>query len=404
MAKTLVVNKFENTRVPFLRGILIRSLQDAGVGFDDAYELASKVRDDINESAEITSDELRDIVTADLEKHHHPDIVQRYQSPPVVLETIFVRDGKQQAPFSRGQHRQSVESSGFSSTEAALVTAKVYESLLTHGIRELSNTQLAHLTYQYLEDDYGAESAHRYVVWNEFMQSGRPMLLLIGGTIGCGKSTIAAEISHRLEIVRTQSTDMLREVMRMMMPETLLPVLHTSSFKAWQVLPFVDDETPRDLLITEGYQSQAELLAGPCEAVLNRALGERVSMILEGVHVRPTLLERIPKDTDAIVIHAMLAVLKPGKLRRRLKGRGAHAAQRRAERYLKHFEEIWQLQSFLLSEADQHEIPIIPNDQKKKNASQQLMGIIGQELSRHFPGKLAKVFGEADDITGRIVG
>ena len=403
MAKTLVINRYENTRVPFLRGILIRSLQDAGLEFGDAYALASRVRDSIVDTDEVTSDELRGIVLDDLQQHHGADIAGRYRSPPITLETILVRDGKQLAPFSRGQHRQSIESSGFSGAEAALVTAKVYENLLKHGIRELGTGQLAQLTYQCLKDDYGGDNAHRYIVWNEFLRSGRPLLLLIGGTIGSGKSTIATEISHRLDIVRTQSTDMLREVMRMTMPETLLPVLHTSSFKAWKVLPFADDETPRDLLITEGFQSQAELLAGPCEAVLNRALGERVSMILEGVHVRPTLLERIPKDNDAIVISVMLAVLKPRELRRRLKGRGAHAVQRRAERYLKHFDAIWQLQSFLLSEADQYEIPIISND-NKKNASQQMMAIISEELSRQFPGELSTAFNDVESAGGGAAG
>ena len=63
MAKTLVFNRYENTRVPFLRGILIRSLQDAGLDFDDAYSLASKVRDDISDATEITSDELRVVPT-----------------------------------------------------------------------------------------------------------------------------------------------------------------------------------------------------------------------------------------------------------------------------------------------------------------------------------------------------
>ena len=43
VAKTLIVNRYENTRVPFLRGILIRSLQDAGLDFDDAFGLASSV-------------------------------------------------------------------------------------------------------------------------------------------------------------------------------------------------------------------------------------------------------------------------------------------------------------------------------------------------------------------------
>ena len=397
MAKTLIVNRYENTRVPFLRGILIRSLQDAGLDFDDAFGLASSVRDDISELPEMTSDELRELVLKKLEAQYDADVLRRYSMPSVAMETILVRDGKQLTPFSRGQHRQSIESSGFSSTDAALVTAKVYESLLKHGIRELGTGQLSRLTYQTLKDDFGREKAHRYVVWNEFMHSGRPLLLLIGGTIGTGKSTVATDISHRLDIVRTQSTDMLREVMRMLIPESLLPVLHTSSFKAWKKLPFVEDETPRDLLITEGFQSQAELLAGPCQAVLNRALGERVSMILEGVHVRPSLLEHIPKDSDAIVICVMLAVLDPEELRRRLKGRGAHAVQRRAERYLKHFDAIWQLQSFLLAEADQHDISIIPND-RKQNASRQLMKIINEELSRHFPGEISKAFEESGNL------
>ncbi len=392
MAKTIVVNKYENTRVPFLRGILTRSLQKAGLGFDEAYEVASDVREKIADTPEITCDELRETVLADLEPKYEAAIVSRYRSPPVALETILVRDQHQVAPFSRGRHRQSIESSGSTAAEATAVTTKVYESLLKHGIRELGSGQLAHLTYQVLSEDYGDEAAHRYVVWNEFLHSGRPLLLLIGGTIGCGKSTIAAELSHRLDIVRTQSTDMLREVMRTMMPEQLVPVLHTSSFKAWKNLPFVEDDAPRERLITEGYQSQAELLAVPCEAVLNRALGERVSMILEGVHIRPTLIDHIPKDTDAIVICVMLAVLKPRELKKRLKGRGAHAVQRRAERYLKHFDAIWQLQSFLLSEADQFDIPIIPNE-KKRNASQEITAIINEELSRQFKGKPRSVFG-----------
>ncbi len=401
MAKTLVVNRYENTRVPFLRGILTRSLQDAGLSFDEAYQLASRVRDKINDATEISSDELRDIVLADLEDHYDSSIIKRYRSPPVALETILVRDQQQLVPFSRNQHRQSIESSGISSDEAALVTTKVYESLLKHGIRELPSGQLAHLTYQYLRENFGKDTAQRYVVWNEFRQSGRPLLLLIGGTIGCGKSTIAAEVSHRLDIVRTQSTDMLREVMRMMIPEPLSPVLHTSSFKAWKKLPFRHDDTPRDLLITEGFQTQAELLAVPCEAVLNRALGERVSMILEGVHIRPSLLSDIAENTDAIVIRIMLAVLKPRELKRRLKGRGAHAVQRRAERYLKHFDAIWQIQSFLLSEADQTDTPIIPNE-KKRNATQQVMAIINQALSQEFTGDPASIFGNDIGAIDRV--
>ncbi|MGB5426506.1 MAG: 2-phosphoglycerate kinase, partial [Gammaproteobacteria bacterium] len=59
MAKILVEDREDNTRVPFLRGILIRSLQDAGTPFDAAYELATAIRHELGDSSVISTDELR---------------------------------------------------------------------------------------------------------------------------------------------------------------------------------------------------------------------------------------------------------------------------------------------------------------------------------------------------------
>ncbi len=57
--KTIVFNKRENEEVPFLRGILIRSLLDAGLSFEDAYEMATTVRDELASTKSITSEELQ---------------------------------------------------------------------------------------------------------------------------------------------------------------------------------------------------------------------------------------------------------------------------------------------------------------------------------------------------------
>ena len=43
MAKILVEDQEEQARVPFLRGILIRSLQDAGMPFEEAFRIATEV-------------------------------------------------------------------------------------------------------------------------------------------------------------------------------------------------------------------------------------------------------------------------------------------------------------------------------------------------------------------------
>ena len=49
MAKLLVEDPGEHTQVPFLRGILTRSLQDSGLPFDEAYNLASEVRRELDD-------------------------------------------------------------------------------------------------------------------------------------------------------------------------------------------------------------------------------------------------------------------------------------------------------------------------------------------------------------------
>ena len=78
MAKTLVVDPAQHTRVPFLRGILTRSLQDAGLAFDDAYAMASHIRHDLLDTSEITTKELQERVVMQLHEGHDPGVVQRY--------------------------------------------------------------------------------------------------------------------------------------------------------------------------------------------------------------------------------------------------------------------------------------------------------------------------------------
>jgi len=281
--------------------------------------------------------------------------------------------------------------------KAEQTTNMIFDHLLASGVKSITTCQLGFLTYLCLKQEISNKAAKRYLVWSEFQRSARPLLLLISGTVGTGKSTIASEVAHLLDIVRIQSTDMLREVMRMMIPKRLLPVLHTSSFNAWKALPIKDAKDREwDVLVAEGYRSQADLLTVPCEAVLHRAMKESVPIILEGVHAHPELLEYLPDDSDAIAVHVMLAVLKAKELKSRLRGRGAEAPQRRAKRYLKKFDAVWSLQSFLLSEADRCNVPIITNEDKDK-AVLQIILQIGYELSRHFNGTPKDVFGPVTD-------
>jgi 2-phosphoglycerate kinase len=396
MAKIFVEGRDEDTHVPFLRGILIRSLQDSGLSFDAAYELATEIRNDLDETPLITTQDLRQKTLDLLKARTGQDVITRYEKKKHSLAIqVEQRDG-QVNPFSRLEYQHCLENIGLTSEEAMDVVATVYKHLVDRRIEMLTSRRLGELTYRYLRqsNELGPAVAHRWLVWRDFVNSGRPLIYLIGGTAGCGKSTVATMLANRLDIVRSQSTDMLREVMRIMMPEQLMPVLHTSSFTAWTALPgqpeAINKEVPETLLVN-GYRSQADLLAVAIEAVVQRALRERVSLIMEGVHINPAMVEKLSIDNDAIVMPVMLGVLKRKQLQRRIRGRGTDAPQRRANRYLKHFDEIWRLQSYLLSEADRADIPIVVNSDRDK-VFREIMRITIEALAKDFNNTPQAVF------------
>jgi 2-phosphoglycerate kinase len=397
--KTIVVNEKDQTRVPFLRGILTRSLLDAGLDFEDAFSMATSLRDELSGFDEISSNDIRDRVYGLLEENGHLGALEPYRLPLAAPAPIKVvsRAGTVSA-FSRGRHERFLQACGMKSEKAEQTTNWIYDQLLAAGTESITTGRLGYLTYLCLQQEVSKKAARRYLIWCEYQLSSRPLMLLICGAVGCGKSTVATEVGHVLDIVRIQSTDMLREVMRMMMPKRLLPILHTSSFNAWKALPIQDvKDRDKDQLGADGYRSQADLLAVACEAVLQRAAEENVPVILEGVHAHPDLLERLPEEAEAIAVHVTLAVLRAKELKSRLRGRGEEVPQRRAKRYINKFEAVWSLQSFLLSEADRCDVPIITNHDKEK-AIQEVVRQVIYELSRHFEGTPRDIYGSVVDI------
>ena len=392
MAKLLVIDSEEGTKVPFLRGILTRSLQDAGLDFDEAYEVASEVRDALSDASQIETWELRRRVVEHLRKGGAEVIAKRYAAGRGGAQAVTIRaeEGNLVA-FSIDFHAKSLELCGIPAKRARLLSRLLGRHLVKRERTEISKSYLGRLTYRMLLRETDERTAQRYLVWRQFKRSGTPLLLLIGGTAGSGKSTLATELASRLDIFRTQSTDMLREIMRVMLPERLLPILHRSSFEAWRALPEIIGPMDFEDQIASGYRGQTDLVTVLSEAVVQRAVRERVSMVLEGVHIDAAAVKRLRGSGDIIVVPIMLGILKQEVWRKRIRGRGAAATQRRAQRYLKSFDAIWQLQSHLLSEADREAISIVVNDDREGTIAE-ILRIIGDTLAAELEPTLKRVF------------
>jgi 2-phosphoglycerate kinase len=382
MAKLTILDPGnEGAPTPFLRGILTRSLCNAGITFESAYSLASSIKEELEEQERLTTTELRKAVIKRLfDEAFSSEVIEQYSNPsPMPRSILITHKGEEPGtPFSLHQHTRSMLASGLLPQTATDITSQVFQYLHSCSISEVDSDALGRITCTALRTELGELAVQRYLTWTHFSRSEKPIHILIGGATGTGKSTIATEVAHRFGIVRTQSTDMLREVMRVMVPEPLLPTLHTSSFNAWRVQPRPSDQPitkPSSDEVVSGYLIQATEVSVSGNAIIQRASRENVSLVMEGIHIHPARMREITEDSDGIVVPLMLAVIKHKDLRKRIIGRGTDSVHRRAKRYLKSFDAIWALQNFLLDEADQQNIPIIHNDGQEETIEQVLLAI-----------------------------
>jgi 2-phosphoglycerate kinase len=386
MAKIIVIKEPEGDRSPFLRGILVQSLVNAGLNFEDAYELAQAVRNELNDNQEITTTELKGRVVALLEERHDKQHRKLYEIQPHNEPGILVHTPTRSVPFSAGILAHSLETCAIPPVMAMQGAHKVLANLRKTGHREIDHKSLRRVIYRCLREHCSENAADRYLSWRRFENSGIPLILLLGGVTGSGKSTVSSELAYRLDISRHQSTDMMREIIRSYLSPQLVPTLEYSSFEAWRGLPGVVEQRGQGLenKVIAGFQSQFAAMKLALEATIDRSIEERHHLILEGVHVVPTELNlKVPVE-EAVVIPVMLATMKKAMLRKQLKRRGRVETKRVASRYLDNLDDIWELQSWLLDGADKAGIAIIENWLIEDTVRGALDLVIG-ELMKHFP-------------------
>ena len=362
---------------------MTRSLQKAGLSFSEAYQIACEVRDTFDQDETISTKQILDKTSTLLSVQFGPNTTHNYITGQRDAAWILVRDtAGYEEWFSRNLHQRRLEICGLHMEEAERLTHKIHDGLLELRQTRIDRDVLRDYTVNVLREEAGDKFADNYTAWHYFLKSGQPLIIMIGGTAGVGKSTLSAEIATRFNITRYQSTDMLREVMRTMVAVQLMPELHESSFNAWKALPAHQEHSPSSKHVIDGYHRQADLVEVAAEAVLQRALRENVSLLLEGVHVRPSLIDKIPHDSNAIVIQIILGVTNKKQLQRQFQGRSKSSQDRRADRYLESFDAIWELQKALLAEAKTSNLSIIIND-NLTDALAMIMRSISNSLRDH---------------------
>ena len=185
-----------------------------------------------------------------------------------------------------------------------------------------------------------------------------PLIVLVGGATGTGKSTVATEVAHRLGITRVTSTDVVRQAMRAFFSREFMPSIHYSSFEAGAAVRVPEDETADPTLL--GFLEQTRNVLVGVKAVISRAIEEGYSLVLEGVHLVPGSISTTIRG--AVVCHCLLAIEDDEEHASHFWTRDAASEGLRPfEKYLASLPEIRRIQDYLVARATKAGVPVIGN-------------------------------------------
>jgi 2-phosphoglycerate kinase len=181
-----------------------------------------------------------------------------------------------------------------------------------------------------------------------------PIIVLIGGATGTGKSSVATEAAHRLGITRVTSTDFVRQTMRAFFSQEFMPSIHYSSFEAAAALrepEQVDDP------VVAGFVEQTRSVLVGVRASIERALEEGWSMVLEGVHLVPGML---PQIDGALVVQCVLAIEDEEEHSTHFLVREAGLEGLRPHaKYVDRLDDIRRIQDHIVGRAHRYGVPVI---------------------------------------------
>ncbi len=338
---------------PFMRGIMVHSLMSRGASFEEAYAVAGKVREHIRGRERVSRADLAQLVEEALGAG-----VVLERAPLQLPKPVQVTGGGKGAPFSKGVLSQSLLAAAVEPDDAFAVARDIEAELIGRGVEEVDRSDLRRLAHRALVRRLGERTAERYRVWRAFQESEKPLILLLGGTAGVGKTALAQEVAHRLGISRVSSTDAIRQVMRIMLSPDLVPAIHASSYDAHRV---VTELAPGEDPVVGGFRAQAATVGVGVRAMMDRAVSENTPMILDGVSILPGAIDLEGYRDVAHVIFLVVATLGEEAFRTRFEARARLAARRPPHRYLENLDSILRIQDYLLEQAEIHDVPIVDN-------------------------------------------
>jgi 2-phosphoglycerate kinase len=263
-------------------------------------------------------------------------------------------------PYSRGLMARSLMAAGVAGHRAYALASRVGDELIERGRDTIEIERLEALAVEMLGEEEARDSIQRLKRYQELRELDLPIMVFIGGATGTGKSTVATELAYRFGITRVTSTDFVRQTMRAFFSRDFMPSIHQSSFEAGDAFPDADDS------LETGFRDQARNVLVGVRASSERALEEGWSLVLEGVHLVPGMVE-LPRPELAVSVFVVLSIDDEDEHIRHFRFRDEDS-ERPESRYLERFGDIRRLQDIVVARAHRAGVPVIENENADKAA------------------------------------
>lgn len=267
-------------------------------------------------------------------------------------------DGKKyKEPFSKGIMSRSLNVADIGTERAYDIASDIEAELVKNNVTEIASYDLAEVVLNYLET-IDSDIANKYKNWRSLRVSKKPLIILIGGASGVGTSSMAFELANRLRLKNLISTDMIREVMRKIVSKELSPVIHKSSFDAYESI-----RTPSIRIdsVIEGFISHVDVVNVGVEAIIERSVKEGISTIIEGVHIVPGFIKKELMENNNIIVFTLTVDDEESHKQRFYSRCRQPWVKRSLEKYMENFGTIRKTQRFLVEQAKIHDARIINN-------------------------------------------
>ncbi len=342
-------------RIPFMRGMLVHYLIERGFSHEDARAVANAVRASLGKAELVRKKEMVQLVHRAIRKgfdtHEVGDLIFWERQPT----TIIVERKSGSRPFSKELLSDSIQASGLAPDQSYEIAQTIEARLINQRRQRIAHWELEDLAAELIEKSFDKPFAERYRLWRAWGDVDKPLIILIGGASGVGKTSLAIALANLLDIPRVVATDDLRQVMRLTLAQELVPALHTSSYTAWKVVP----ETGHLDVVVAGFREQARSVCVGVKAIISRCIEENTSVIIDGVHLISDMLDLEGYAGDAFITPICLELPGRDAFEDRFAQRASEAPSRSAHRYMKHLREILKIQDYLIETSAAHGIPVI---------------------------------------------